>query len=108
MATKRASCPAAGGAKLPGLMSPGKTWAFAVVKNLPWNFPAHPGVKTSPSNAGGAGLVPGEGTKIPRASGPTGLNRKQKLWCNKRKTKNRPHPALPWWLSGKQFVCQCK
>ena len=70
MATKRASCPAAGGAKLPGLMNPGKTWAFAVVKNLPWNFPAHPGVKTLPSNTGGARLLPGEVTKSPRANRP--------------------------------------
>ena len=40
-ATASAGGPAAGGAKVPGLMNPGKTWAFAVVKNLPWNFPDH-------------------------------------------------------------------
>ena len=27
-------------------------------------------VKTSPSNAGGAGSIPGQGAKIPHASGP--------------------------------------
>ena len=27
-------------------------------------------VKTSPSNAGGVGLIPGQGAKIPHASGP--------------------------------------
>ena len=78
-ATASAGGPAAGGAKVPGLMNPGKTWAFAMVKNLPWNFPDHPGVKTSSSNAGGAGLVPGEGTKIPHASWPKGHNRKQNV-----------------------------
>ena len=34
------------------------------------DFPVSPVVKTSPSNAGGAGLIPGQGTKIPQASGP--------------------------------------
>ena len=29
-----------------------------------------PVVKTSPSNVGGAGLVPDQGAKTPRASGP--------------------------------------
>ena len=32
------------------------------------DFPGGPVVKTSPSNAGSAGLIPGQGTKIPRAS----------------------------------------
>ena len=32
-----------------------------------WNLPGSPVVKTSPSNAGGAGLFPGWGTKVPNA-----------------------------------------
>ena len=35
-------------------------------------------VKTSPSNAGGAGSIPGGGAKSPRASGPKNQNIKQK------------------------------
>ena len=31
------------------------------------DFPGDPVVKTPPSNAGGAGLIPGQGTKIPHA-----------------------------------------
>ena len=33
-----------------------------------WDFPGDPVVKTSPSNAGGGGLIPGRGVKIPHAS----------------------------------------
>ena len=33
-------------------------------------FPGGPVVKTSPSSAGGAGSIPGWGTKIPHASQP--------------------------------------
>ena len=33
-----------------------------------WDFPGGPVVKTSPSNAGGAGLIPGWRAKIPHAS----------------------------------------
>ena len=32
-----------------------------------WDFPGGPVVKTSPSNAGGAGSVPGWGAKVPHA-----------------------------------------
>ena len=32
------------------------------------DFPGSAMVKTLPSNAGGAGLIPGQGTKIPHAS----------------------------------------
>ena len=39
-----------------------------------WDFPGGPVVKTSPSNAGGAGLIPGQGTKIPHASWPKNQN----------------------------------
>ena len=34
------------------------------------DFPGSPVVKTSPSNAGGAGSIPGQGAKIPHATGP--------------------------------------
>ena len=42
-----------------------------------WDFPGGPVVKTSPSNAGGAGLIPALGPKIPRASKP----KKKKAKC---------------------------
>ena len=42
-----------------------------------------PVVKTSPFNAGDAGLIPGQGAKIPHASGPKNQNVKQKQYCNK-------------------------
>ena len=34
-----------------------------------WDFPGGPGVKNPPSNAGDAGSIPGQGTKIPHAAG---------------------------------------
>ena len=34
---------------------------------MDWDFPGGPVVKTSPSKAGGAGSIPGQGTKIPDA-----------------------------------------
>ena len=40
-------------------------------------------VKTWPSNAGGAGLIPGWGAKIPHASRTKNQNIKQKQYCNK-------------------------
>ena len=51
-------------------------------------------VKTLPSNSGGAGSIPGWGTKIPRASQPKNQNIKQKQYCNKfnKDFKNGPHP----------------
>ena len=47
------------------------------------DFPGGPVVKNPPSNAGGAGLIPGQGAKIPHASGPKNQNIKQKQYCNK-------------------------
>ena len=38
------------------------------VGNTHSDFPGSPAVKTSPSKAGGACLIPGSGTKIPHAS----------------------------------------
>ena len=34
-----------------------------------WDFPGGPVVKNPPSSAGNAGLIPGQGTKIPHAAG---------------------------------------
>ena len=47
------------------------------------DFPGSPVVKTSLSNAGGAGTIPGQGARIPHASGPKKQNIKQKQYCNK-------------------------
>ena len=50
-------------------------------------------VETSPSNAGGAGSIPGWRAKIPHASRPKNQNIKQKQYCNKfnKNFKNGPH-----------------
>ena len=40
-------------------------------------------VKPLPSNTGGAGSIPGRGTKISHASQPKNQNIKQKQYCNK-------------------------
>ena len=53
-------------------------------------------VKTSPSNAGGAGSIPGQRAKIPHASQPKNQNIKkknQKQYCNEfnKDFKNGPH-----------------
>ena len=42
------------------------------------DFLGGPVVKNPPFNAGGAGLIPGRGAKIPHASGPKNQNIKQK------------------------------
>ena len=47
------------------------------------DFPVSPLVKTSPSNAGGVGLIQGRGTKIPYDSGPKNQNIKQTQYRNK-------------------------
>ena len=39
-------------------------------KSEPGDFPSGPVVKTLPSNAGGVGLIPGWGAKIPHALWP--------------------------------------
>ena len=44
------------------------------------DFPGGPVVKTLPSNAGGAGLIPGWGAKIPDASQPKNQTIKQKQY----------------------------
>ena len=47
------------------------------------DFPGGPVVKISPSNAGGEGLIPDQGTKILHTSWPENQNMKQKQHCNK-------------------------
>ena len=58
------------------------------------DFPGGPVVKTLPSNAGCAGLIPGQGAKIPHAWRPRNQHIKQKQYCNKlnKNFKNGPHP----------------
>ena len=62
-------------------------------KRLWGDFPGSPVVKNSPSNAVGAGLIPGQGAKIPYASRPKSQKKKQKEYCNKfnKDFKNGPH-----------------
>ena len=50
-------------------------------------------VKTSLSNAGCAGSIPGQGAKIPHASWPKKQSIKQKKYCNKfnKDFENSPH-----------------
>ena len=48
------------------------------------DFPGRPVVKTSPSNAGAVGSIPGQRAKIPHALWPKNQkNMKQKQYCNK-------------------------
>ena len=47
------------------------------------DVPGGPVVKTLPSSAGDAGLIPGGGAKITHASQPKSQNIKQKQYCNK-------------------------
>ena len=55
-------------------------------------------VKTLPSNAGGAGSIPGQEAEIPHASWPKNQNIKQKQYCNKfNKDFKNGHPTpLSW------------
>ena len=68
-------------------------------------------VKTSSSNAEGAGSIPGQGAKIPYASRPKNQNIKQKQYCNKfnkhfknglhqKIFKNKKSPPSSWHLMG--------
>ena len=47
------------------------------------DLPGGPVIKTSPSDAGGVGLIPGQGVKIPHVSQPKKQNIKQKQYCNR-------------------------
>ena len=58
-----------------------------------WDFPGGPVVKTLLSNAGGVGLIPTQGAKIPHAPWPKNQSIKQKQYCHKfnEDFKNGPH-----------------
>ena len=60
------------------------------------DFPDSPMVKTSPSNVGDMGLIPGWGAKIPHALQPKNQNIKQKQYCNKfnKDFKKDPHQEI--------------
>ena len=47
------------------------------LKGVYWDFSDSPVVKTSPSNTGGAGSIPGWGPKIPHAFRPKNQDIKQ-------------------------------
>ena len=57
------------------------------------DFPSGPVVRISPSNAGGAGLIPGEELRFSHALQLKNQNLKQKQYCNKfnKDFKNHPH-----------------
>ena len=57
------------------------------------DFPGGPVVKTSPSNAGGVGSIPGRGAKVPHVSWP-----KEKETKNRTKNKGSlsPVPSTTW------------
>ena len=57
------------------------------------DFPTGPVVKVWLSNGGGVGLIPGQGTRIPRALQPKIQNIKQKQYCSEfnEDVKNGPH-----------------
>ena len=62
----------------------GSAWSSGQVhKGLLRAFPGSPVVKTSPTNAGHADLIPDLEAKIPYSSGPKKQNIKQKQYCNK-------------------------
>ena len=50
---------------------------FGPFKGVPWGgFPGGPGLKTPCSRARGAGLIPGQGTRSPRAAQLSQINTK--------------------------------
>ena len=75
-----------------------------------WDFPGSPVVKTLPSNARGADLIPGWGAKIPHALWPKNQNIKHKQYCNKfnKDLKNGPHQDFPGGTVVKTLRSQCR
>ena len=66
-----------------------------------------PVVKTSPFNAGDAGLIPGQGAKIPHASWRKNQNIKQKQFCNivnKHLKKKKSTKKIPQKSGNKQIL----
>ena len=68
------------------------TVTFPVKKNLFRDLPGGPMIKTSPSNAGDVGQIPGWEAKISHDSWPK-IKTKQKQYCSKfnKDFKNGPH-----------------
>ena len=56
---------------------------ICLTKTKPWDFPGGAVVRTSPSNAGVAGSIPGWGAKMEHASWPKQQSIRQKQHCNK-------------------------
>ena len=67
----------------PLALGPRRKNGRAMLKRTIQAFPGGPVVKTSPSNAGGLGSIPGWGLRIPHASWPKNQNTKQKQCCKK-------------------------
>ena len=63
-------------------------------------------VNTLPSNAGGAGSIPGQGAKIPHALRPKNQNIKQKQYCNKfnKDLKKKKKECLFQRLQGRNII----
>ena len=77
---------------------------------MPRNFPGGPVVKTAPSNAGGAGLILGQRTKIPHALQPKNQNVRQKQYGNKfnkdlKKKREMPRLLVPLGMVGGGVSC---
>ena len=53
------------------------------------DFPGGPVIKNLPFNAGDMGLIPGQRTKIPDASGQLSLRTSAKTQCSKKKKKKK-------------------
>ena len=63
-----------------GLKAPDISCGFQTQKHR--DFPCAQWLRLQPSNAGGAGLAPGWGTKIPHALWTKTQNTKEKQYCN--------------------------
>ena len=70
------------------------------------DFPDGPVVKTSPSNAGVATLIPSLGAKIPHVLWPKHQNIKQKLSLYKFKKDFKNYPHAKKTLKKKKHECQ--
>ena len=73
--------------------APQEPVALSIELSIPWSsylqngykrkFPGAPVAKTSPSNAGGADMIPGWGARIPHALWPENQNMRQKQCCSR-------------------------
>ena len=63
-------------------------------EHIKWDFPGGPVVKNLPYNAGDAGSIPGQGTKIPHATGQLSPRATAtELVCHKLQSSNALEPA---------------